>query len=159
MFKLKYIRLLRTELLYSVHCTEQGTRQYCRHNMTMFSGHKDVCYCNISIFVVAAPSRHRDLNIFRFFSGLWGSITFLASSLSRSKTIVTRAQLWFWLPCPRHPGTRTVVSGCCGRLDGWGAGRPRAAATGRPWQRALQHTQENNKLFTWQRALQTHTGK
>ena len=33
----------------------------------MFAGHKVVCYCNITIFVVATPSRHRDLNIFRIF--------------------------------------------------------------------------------------------
>ena len=33
---------------------------YCRDNETMFSGHKVICYCNITIFGVA---RHRDLNI------------------------------------------------------------------------------------------------
>ena len=46
---------------------ELGTRQYCRDNVTMFSGQKVVCYCNITIFVVATSSRHRDLNIFRIF--------------------------------------------------------------------------------------------
>ena len=43
---------------------ELGTRQYCRDNETMFSGHKVVCYCSITIFGVAIPSKHRDLNIF-----------------------------------------------------------------------------------------------
>ena len=33
----------------------------------MFSGHKVVCYCNITIFGVITPSRPRDLNISRFF--------------------------------------------------------------------------------------------
>ena len=32
--------------------TELGTRQSCRVNVTMFSGHTAVCYCNITIFVV-----------------------------------------------------------------------------------------------------------
>ena len=54
---------------------ELGTRQYCRDNETMFSGHTVICYCNITIFGVANPSRHRDLNIFRTFSGPRGSIT------------------------------------------------------------------------------------
>jgi hypothetical protein len=35
-------------------------------------------------------------------------------------------------PCPRRPGTRTAVSGCCGRRGGWVGGRPLAGATGRP---------------------------
>ena len=33
--------------------------------MNMFSSHKVVFYCNITIFVVDTPSRHRDLNIFK----------------------------------------------------------------------------------------------
>ena len=46
-----------------------------------------------TIFVVDTPSRHRDLIMFRIFSGLWGSITLsciliVALSLSRSKKIV-----------------------------------------------------------------------
>ena len=48
---------------------EQGTRQFCRDNVTMFSGHKVVCYFNITTFSLATPSRNRDLTIFRFFSG------------------------------------------------------------------------------------------
>ena len=47
---------------------ELGTQQNCRDNVTMFSGHKVVCYCNIIVFVVATPSRHRDRYIFRIFS-------------------------------------------------------------------------------------------
>ena len=62
-----------------------GQRQYCRDNVTKFSGHKVVCYCNITIFFVPTPSRHRDLNIFRFFSGHWGSVTLSeAVKLSRA---------------------------------------------------------------------------
>ena len=49
-----------------------GTRQHWRDNVTMFSGHKVVGYCILTIFVVATPSRHRDLNIFRMFCfALW----------------------------------------------------------------------------------------
>ena len=32
---------------------ELGTRQHCRDNVTMFSSHKSVGYCFITIFVVA----------------------------------------------------------------------------------------------------------
>ena len=31
---------------------ELGTQQYCRDNVTRFSGNKVVCFSNISIFVV-----------------------------------------------------------------------------------------------------------
>ena len=51
------------------------TRQYCRENMTMFSGHKVVCYCIITIFGVATPSRPK--------KNFRGSIT-----LSRSYKII-----------------------------------------------------------------------
>ena len=34
----------------------------------MFSGHKVVCNCHFTIFVVATPSRHWGLTIFRLFS-------------------------------------------------------------------------------------------
>ena len=40
-----------------------------RDNVNMLSGHKDVCYYNITIFGVATPSRHRYINIFRIISG------------------------------------------------------------------------------------------
>ena len=50
---------------------ELGTRQFCRNNVTMFSGHKVVCICNFTIFVVATPARHWGLTIFRNFSGPW----------------------------------------------------------------------------------------
>ena len=92
---------------------ELGTRQYCRDNETMFSGHKVVWYCNITLFGVATPSRHQaDLNCFRFFSGSGGSIT-LSHCGCRKTLKLSRAQLWksrvreyiaykctFWmLPC------------------------------------------------------------
>ena len=54
--------------------SELGTRQYCRDNVTMFLGHKVVILISVLVilylFVVATPSRLRDLNIFLFFSGL-----------------------------------------------------------------------------------------
>ena len=46
---------------------ELGTQQHCRDNVTMFSSLKVVGFCFFTIFVVATPSRHRYLNIFRFF--------------------------------------------------------------------------------------------
>ena len=50
---------------------ELGTQQFCRGNVTMFSGHKVVFNCHFTIFVVATPSRHWGLTIFRLFSGPW----------------------------------------------------------------------------------------
>ena len=38
---------------------------------TMLSGHKAVCNCYFTIFIVATPSKHWGLTIFRFFSGPW----------------------------------------------------------------------------------------
>ena len=52
----------------------------------MFSGHKVVCYCNITKFGVATPSRHRDLNIFRILSQRLYYV--VALLLLRSYTIV-----------------------------------------------------------------------
>ena len=37
----------------------------------MFSGHTVVCNCHFTILVVATPSRHRGLTIFRICSGPW----------------------------------------------------------------------------------------
>ena len=62
-------------------------------NVTMFSGHTVVYFCNITIFVVATPSRHQDLNIFQILSGPWGSIT-LSHCLCRKAIKLSRAQLW-----------------------------------------------------------------
>ena len=45
-------------LLLAVKLTELGTRQFCRDNVTMLSGHKVVCTCYFTIFIVATPSRH-----------------------------------------------------------------------------------------------------
>ena len=39
-------------------CTELGTRQFCRDNVTMLLGHKVVCNCHFTIFILATPSRH-----------------------------------------------------------------------------------------------------
>ena len=51
-----------------VYSPELGTRQYRRDNVTMCSGHRVVCYCNVTIFIVITPYRHRYLNIFLIFS-------------------------------------------------------------------------------------------
>ena len=62
--------------LYSffIQCDKQswalGRRQYCRDNLAMLSGHKVLCYCHITICVVATPSRHCDQNIVQIVSGL-----------------------------------------------------------------------------------------
>ena len=50
---------------------ELGSRQFCRYNVSMLSGPKVVCNCHFTIFIVAIPSRHRGLTIFRFFAGPW----------------------------------------------------------------------------------------
>ena len=47
--------------------TELGLRQFCRDNVTKLSGHKVICNCHFIIFIVATPSRHWGLTIFRFF--------------------------------------------------------------------------------------------
>ena len=39
-------------LRYGTYESELDTRKYCRDNETMCSGHKVVCYCNITIFCV-----------------------------------------------------------------------------------------------------------
>ena len=36
--------------------TELGTRQFCRDNVTTLSGHKVVCNCHFTVFIVATPS-------------------------------------------------------------------------------------------------------
>ena len=48
-----------------------GTQQFCRDNVIMWSGHKVVCNCHFSLFIVATPSTHWGLTVFRFFSGPW----------------------------------------------------------------------------------------
>ena len=51
--------------------SELGTRQFCRDNVTMLPCHTVVYNCHYTIFIVATPSRHWGLTIFRFFSGPW----------------------------------------------------------------------------------------
>ena len=46
---------------------ELGTRQFCRNNVTMLSGHKVVSNWHFTIFIVATPSRQWGLTIFEFF--------------------------------------------------------------------------------------------
>ena len=38
-------------------------QRHCRDNVTMFSDHKVVGYCIITLVVVATPFKHRDLHI------------------------------------------------------------------------------------------------
>ena len=45
-------------LLFHSQISELGTRQICRDNVTMFSGHKVDGICHFTIFVVATPSKH-----------------------------------------------------------------------------------------------------
>ena len=52
-------------------------QSWARDNETMFSGHNVVCNCHFTMFVVATPSRHWGLTIYRIFSGPWGSFTLL----------------------------------------------------------------------------------
>ena len=52
---------------------QYGTRQYCRDNVTIFSGHKVVRYCNITIFVVATPCTV-DTETYTYFSNLFWSL-------------------------------------------------------------------------------------
>ena len=63
-----FVLVWRIQIILDLLRPRPGTRQYCRDNVTMFSGHKVVCHC-ITIFIVATPSRHHDLNIFLIFSG------------------------------------------------------------------------------------------
>ena len=61
----KYWRLPSSAYFWEKYHLELGTRQYCRDNVTMLSDHKVVSYCNITIFVVATPSRPKYiLNLF-----------------------------------------------------------------------------------------------
>ena len=77
-----------------VHCTvdytELGTQQFCRNNVTMLSGHKVVCICHFTIFIVATPSRHWGPNYFSIFfwslTGLWGYINNI--TLSRCRIVI-----------------------------------------------------------------------
>ena len=70
--------------LYAYKFSELGTQQHCRDNVTMFSGHTVIGYCIITIFIVATPFRHRDLNIFRKFPLSLKLYYAVALSLSRN---------------------------------------------------------------------------
>ena len=79
------------------YCTNQswavGTRQFCRDNVTMLSGNKVVCNFYFTIFIVATPSRHWGLTIFRFFSSPW--LVPEAILRCREAKKLSRAQLWY----------------------------------------------------------------
>ena len=81
---LKYWRILGKK-------AELGTPQFCRDNVTMLSSHKVVCNCNFTIFIVATPSRHWGLTIYRFFSVPW--LVPEAILRCREAKKVSRAQL------------------------------------------------------------------
>ena len=81
---------------------ELGTRQHCRDNVTMISGHKIVGYCIMSIFAGAAQ-----------FSGQWSSIT--KRCRCREAKQLSRAQLCSYLDYLWH----------CDKIrppPGWGPG-------------------------------------
>ena len=68
-YTILYTALYSTYTVFSIE--ELGTRQFCRDNVTIFSGPKVVCYCHFNLFVVATTSRHWGLTIFRLFSSPW----------------------------------------------------------------------------------------
>ena len=63
----------------------------------MLSGHKVVCNCHFSLFIVATPSAHWGLTVYRFFfwslTGPWGYIM-LSRCRCREAKKLSRAQLW-----------------------------------------------------------------
>ena len=73
---------------------ELGTRQHGRVNVTLFSGHKGVGYCNITKVVVVSPFRHKDIIIFLIFSCPEISIMFLRCRCSEAKKM-SRARFCF----------------------------------------------------------------
>ena len=77
--------------------SELGTRWFCRDNVTMLSGHKVVCNCHFTIFIVVTPSRHWGLTIFGFFfwslTGPWGYIMLPRCRFHEAKKL-SRAQLF-----------------------------------------------------------------
>ena len=75
--------------------TELGPRQYCRDNVTMFSAHKMVVYCILSIVVVVTPVRHQDNNIFLIFSCPWSAITLFVVAFKRCRESKTLSALLF----------------------------------------------------------------
>ena len=72
---------------------------HCRDNVTMFSGHKAVGYGIITLFVVATPFKHWDLNIFWIMCCLWSSITLSrcrfheAQKLSRAQFCIFKTEM------------------------------------------------------------------
>ena len=79
-------------------CFELGTRQYCLDNVTKFSGLTVVGHCITTIFVLAAPSWHRDLNIFLIFScPLSRCRCHKAKHLSRAQLCILASRQQFYL--------------------------------------------------------------
>ena len=80
---------------------ELGTRQFCRDNVTMLSGHTFFCNFHFTIFIVATPSGHWGLTIFSiFFWSLTGPYGYFNNfMLSRCRCHeakkLSRAQLCF----------------------------------------------------------------
>ena len=65
--------------------TELGTRQYCRDNVTRFSGQTIVDYCTLTISFVVTLLRHRAVTFFVRFLCIKSSTLYVVElSLSRS---------------------------------------------------------------------------
>ena len=65
--------------------TELGTRQYCRDNVTRFSGQTIVDYCTLTISFVVTLLRHRAVTFFVRFLCIKSSTMYVVElSLSRS---------------------------------------------------------------------------
>ena len=81
-FKTKAVHIVRL-------CSpELGTRQFCLDNATLFSGHKAVIFCNITVFAwLLHLCRHLDRNIFRILSCPRGSITLSRCRCRKAKKL------------------------------------------------------------------------
>ena len=67
---------------------ELGTRLYCRDNLTMFSDHKVVCYCNITIFIVASGFHIHILRRKYFSNFFWSLRLYYVVALSLSQSYI-----------------------------------------------------------------------
>ena len=74
---------------------ELGTSQFCRDNVTMFSGNKVICCWLVAILLNLFLLHHLDLNIFRIFSGPWGLISL--SRRQREAKKLSGAYLCIWV--------------------------------------------------------------
>ena len=76
--------------------TRAGHTTILSRQCDQLSGHTVVCNCYFTIFIVATPSKHWGLTIFRFFSGPWGYINLSPCRCRENKKNVA---------CPAQRGT------------------------------------------------------